>query len=230
MPDQVNPAGPGLKTQTMAQRLAKYGLNESQAFPDPVVVPKGKKLHLSALVHKELPVGYIKLVPKTMEDVKRWIGVPDSVGKSLEQFRQPLHRIPFVSSPADYEKLTRPDRRILRDIAYRYVYGDSAIYAHYLPVINNLLTSGATAALTCVCFLQDIDVLPGSVFELGTDVNVFAAGNIRIWEGGTISLLGNTSVDCTSIVGRFAFHTIPNVWGSIVNLGVLTNAEVTTHA
>jgi len=208
---------------TTKERLAKYGLTEADAFPDNVVVPTGKKLRLSAQGLKQLPRGYATIVPKSMEEVKKWIGVPESSGAAVERSRPPLRidRVPFVTSQDEFDKLGGGDKKILRDIAYRYVYGDASIYNQYLPAINNLLTH---SALNGVFILLDVDVLPGSVLEIAADVGVFFAADIRIWAGGVISLVGGTSINCISIVGNYKNPISPVLSGAVANLGSLLTA------
>lgn len=216
---QVQTAG-AAAVKTAATRLTAYGLAEADAFPDSLVVPEGKTLTLSAPAAGQKKAGYVTLRPKTIDDVKRWIGVPDSVGKRRTFPPLQTSRLAFVGGQAAGATLSKAQRVSLKDLADQYVNGDSSSLTHYSASISQILNK---AFVNGVFLLQDVDVLPNAELKLAANLKVFTANNIRIWKGGRIRILGHMKVDCASIVGNYTAPKIPLVIESSLILGVLSN-------
>lgn len=227
----VQPQGAATQTQTAtaaavktaATRLAAYGLAEADAFSDSLVVPEGKSLTLSAPAAGQTKAGYVTLQPKTIDDVKRWIGVPDNVGKRRSFPAVQTSRLAFVGDEAPGATLSKAQRVSLRDIADQYVNGDSSSLTHYSVSISQILNK---AIINGLFFLKDVDVLPNAELKLAANLKVFSANNIRIWKGGRIRILGHMKVDCASIVGNYTAPKIPLVINTSLLLGDLSNFGV----
>jgi hypothetical protein len=203
--------------KTGPSRLSPYGLKPAEAFSHALVVPQGKSLTLSA-PNKKM-VGYVTLIPKTIDDVKRWIGVPNHVGKWRNLPIPSVSDLAVGATLAASAVLTKPQRVSLRNLANQYVYGDSTGVAHYSAAISAILTNSSIAGLF---ILQDVDVLPNSELKLAANLGVFCANNIRIWKGGQITLLGDIKIDCQSIIGDYTARRFPTVLETSLGLGILS--------
>jgi hypothetical protein len=191
------------------------------------VVPQGKSLLLSEPPAGQKKAGYVMLTPKTIDDVKSWIGVPNSVGQR-RKFPSP--------SAADLAVLSvrtpLTDGRVqsLQNLAYQYVYGDSTVLTQHSAAISQILQIVAAKAsisgFTGIYLFQDVDVLENAELKLAANLKVFFADNIRIWKGGRITLLGNIKIDCSSIVGDYTGPKLPDIVEASLNLGVISNFVV----
>lgn len=207
-------------SKTVAERLAEYGLTEADGFSQSLVVPQGKSLMLSAPAAGQKKMGYVTLQPKTIDDVKRWIGVPDNVGKrrSLPALNTP--ELALLDSQSTVESLTKAQRVSLKNIAYQYVNGDSSSLTHLSALLSKLVFNGI---INGVYFLKDVDVLPNSELKLAANLKVFSARDIRIWQGGQIRILGAMKVDCASIIGNYTAPQTPPIIDDAIALGVLSD-------
>jgi hypothetical protein len=205
---------------TVSTRLAQYGLAATDAFNGSIVVPEGKTLTLSAPPSGQKVNGYAKLTPKSIDDVKRWIGVPDNVGARRTFAPVAVSHLAMVDSPAALKALPALQRQGVRTLAYQYVYGNSATMAHLSPTFSHLVASGYINGLFV---LQDIEVLPKAVLNIAKNLKVLFANNIRIWKGGTIKVDGDLKMDCASMTGNYTNPRLTIVNEVALNLGVLAN-------
>lgn len=205
---------------SLSTHLAQYGLKEADGFPEALVVPEGKSLTLSAPASGEKRVGYVMLAPKTIDEVKRWIGVPDNVGKRRTFPVNTKSDLAMVDSQSTFAALSKSQRVSLRTLAYQYVQGDLTQLAHLSQSISQIL---ANATIGGLYLLKDIDVMPNSELKLAANLKVLFANNIRIWKGGTIRILGHIKMDCASIIGEYTAPAKPIVMQSSLALGVLEN-------
>lgn len=206
------------------RRLGRYGVTAKQLLPQRLIVPPRKKLRLTTERGKCLDRGYVQLKPKSMDDVKKWIGVADAVAQKRGCALKCPKTGVVVNTAADAQKLKPAELKALYDLGRIYVYGDSKVAAAYRTALD-LLLSGAV--INAVFVREDIDVYPDSVLEIGQDIRLLWARNIRIWAGGTIQCEGSTKIDCESIQGNyrgafklsdFAKYSTP--------LGILSSLEV----
>jgi hypothetical protein len=203
----------------LEQRLSVYGLAEQHALTEAIVVPPGVKLTLVAPVHSNTAAvghqkqntGYNKLFPKSMEEVKRWVGVSDHVGKQSNSCCYNLSDIAFVNSPEELRHLSAAQLQTLYKIARAYVYGDSTSVKSYLPAIDHLVAKISVAGLIGLFSAKDIDVLPKGILEISPSIKILFANNIRIWKGAAVYLDSATKIDCASIVGQYHEIHIPKV-------------------
>lgn len=206
--------------KTAATRLAAYDLTEADGFSESLVVPQGKSLTLSAPAAGQKKAGYVTLQPKTIDDVKRWIGVPDNVGKRRNFPVLNASDLASVASQSTAASLTKAQRVSLTNLAYQYVNGDSSVLAQVRDSISRLVADGVINGLY---FLKDVDVLPNSELKLAANLKVFFARDIRIWKGGQITILGAMKVDCASIVGNYTAPQTPSVIDDAISLGSLSD-------
>ncbi len=187
------------------KRLDPYGISWDNVLPSGLAVPPGKTLRLSTNGKKNQEKGYASLVPKDIDDVKRWIGVPDKVAAK----RRCTYELPggasFVEKVSDLRNLTSADLRALHAIGHEYVHGDSTQVEGFRGALNVFVDG---AVIHGAFIREDIDVYPRSVLIVGRDLRVLYARHIRIWEGGTIRIEGDARIDCVSIEGGVR-RTIP---------------------
>jgi hypothetical protein len=190
-------------------RAAVYGLKPSDLIDEPLVVPPGKHLLLQP-DKGEGGQGYVRLDPKDLDDVKRWIGVPDEVGAKRSCCAELPAEIPGLASAGDLRRQDPKTQRAIHDLAYQYVHGDARRLVAYKPVLNHLIDR---AYVIGVFLRQDIDIHNGSVLEIGKSVKILFARHVRIWRGGLLKVSGDAKIDCVSITGDVtgAIHHIDKV-------------------
>ncbi len=180
------------------RRLAVYGLKPSDILDDPLVIGPCKHVLLSGDGDKTDHPGLVRLSPKNLDDVKRWIGVPDEVGAKRACGCELPSAIPGVGSRAEFRKMDVAMRRSMYLLAYEYVHGDSRRVAAYKPTLDFIVDR---AVITGIFIRQDIDIHDGAVLEIGTGITILYARHIRIWVGGLLKLTGGATIDCVSITG-----------------------------
>jgi len=180
------------------KRARVYGLKLEDLQQESIVVSKGKYVRLSGRGRKD-DRGLVRLKPKDIDDVKRWIGVSDELGARRSCCHQNLPaEVPAVATAADLRALDANSQRALHGLADQYVHGDSRQLGRYKPLFGALLDR---AVISGVFVRQDIDIHSGAVLEIDKDLKVLFARHIRIWRGGLLKLLGPTKIDCVSISG-----------------------------
>jgi len=192
-PDRKDEASPGNEEK----RAAVYGLGVKDLHDVPLIIPPGKHVRLEPERGAGEP-GYARLEPKSIDDVKRWIGVPDEIGAKRCGCHMLPPEVPGVASAGELRKLDTTTQRAIRDIANEYVNGDSRRVLAYKPLLAHLIDR---AYIVGVFLRQDIDIYNGSVLEIGKSVKILFARHIRIWRGGLLKISGNAKIDCVSING-----------------------------
>jgi hypothetical protein len=182
-------------------RLAPYGLESKEIFDHPLTIPPNTQMLLSAERVKEAHPALVRLEPKTIDDVKKWIGVPDEVGAKRACCCKLPASIPGVGSASEIRQLDPNARRALQDIADEYVNGDSRRVTAYKPVLNYLVDR---SWVNIFLIRQDIDIHNGAVLTVGANIKVLWARNIRIWKGGLLKIKGKAKIDCVSITGNYS--------------------------
>jgi hypothetical protein len=190
------------------KRVGVYGIPPNQLLDESIVVSAGKHVRLSGLETKSNGAGLVRLQPKTIDDVKRWIGVPDTLGARRKCCAEPAAAVPGVTSAGELRKLDMQERRAVHDLADEYVNGDSRRVASYGPLLNHLVDR---AVITGIFLRQDIDIHKGAVLEIGKDVKVLFARHIRIYRGGLLKLTGSTKIDCVTITGDLSSNILVTV-------------------
>lgn len=205
------------------KRLALYGISWDKLLPSGLSVPPGTKLRLSTDRGRRKDTGYSYLTPKTIDDVKRWIGVADEVAARKPCASLCPSNVTIVKSVSDLRNLSAAEMRGMYALGREYVHGDSRRLSVYRPILDALLID---AVIIGVFLREDIDVYSGSVLEIGSDVRVLWARNIRIWHGGTIRIEGEVKIDCVSIQGGLRSAAPANLARYRAPIGLLTALEV----
>jgi hypothetical protein len=203
-----------------AKRAGVYGLNLTDLLGGSVVVAPGTYARLSSVESKSRGPGLVRLTPNSLDDVKRWIGVPDELGAKRCSCATVPAEIPAIANADDFRKLDHNSRLAVHDLAYEYVHGDSRRLAAYKPWLDHLV---ADAAIHGVFFREDIDIHRGAVLEIGKDLKVLFARNIRIWRGGLLKITGPVKIDCVSIVGNLL--DISQVFSALPEFAVVQSME-----
>jgi hypothetical protein len=181
-----------------ADRLAVYGLQSKQPFDQPLTIPPDTRMRLSAERVKEDHPALARLQPKTIDDVKKWIGVPDELGAKRACGCKLPAALPGVGSARELRQLDPNVLRALHEVADEYVHGDSRRVAAFKPILDYLVDR---SWINIILLRPDIDIYGGAVLTVASNIKVLWAGNIRIWRGGLLKITGNTKIDCLSITG-----------------------------
>jgi hypothetical protein len=203
--------------ETEMKRAAVYGLEPTQLFDHPLDIPPYARMRLAAA--ERAPAALVRLVPKTIDDVKRWIGVPDELGAKRACGCKLPSAVPSAGSAADIAALPGSMRRALYELAYQYVYGDSRPVAAFKPVLNYFVDQ---SWINLFAIRQDINIYDHAVLTVGANIKVLYARNIYIWEGGLLKVTDDAKIDCVSIIGH---HRGPVVFSPISVFGNLITVE-----
>jgi hypothetical protein len=176
----------------MVARLAPYGIAAEQALAQPLIVPPGKTLHIAA---KEGP-GLVALRPRGIDDVKRWIGVPDEIARNRKA------RLTAITAKSLAAKALSTDSRELHDVAMEYVLADSGQFTAHRDLLDRMVSN---ATIFGIFLLHDLDVY--GEMEIDPSVRVLFARRVRIFGRGSIRFRGAGKIDAVSIEGarRFRF-------------------------
>ena len=202
------------------ERLQPYGIGEDGVFPEDVVVPPGQMLELTSRRGASKEKGIVSLHPKSIDDVKRWIGVPDEIARVRACPPECPTAVATVERPSELRNLGQAQLRGLYQLGEAYVHGDSALVAAYKNTLDQLVTD---AVIVGVFIRQDLDVY--GVLELGPDIKLLWARNVRIWPRGTIRCRGRTKFDCLSIEGMPVREVAPWVVEHVPKIGRLSPLE-----
>lgn len=203
-------------------RARIYGLQPADLLDHSLVVGPGKYVRLSGEGGESDHQAFVRLVPKNLDDVKRWIGVPDELGTKRVCGCGLPSGFQGVASAAEFRELGATMRRTIHELAYEYVHGDSRRVAAYKPVLDHILDR---AVITGVFLRQDIDIHKGAVLEVGSNIKILFARHIRIWKGGLLKIIGGTKIDCVTITGGVS-GVLAIKLDQVPLIGQLINQEV----
>jgi hypothetical protein len=177
-------------------RLAVYGLDAAKLQLTDLQVEAGQELVLTNDDHHATNQ-FVTLTPKTINDVKSWIGTPDSA------FAHPITPVtrPATVIPA-LQEFTAVQHTDLHSLSQSFVLGHSdTIAASQIPALNAWLVS-----INPQIFLfhyQDITVKAGATLTLASAVHVLFARNVTIEHTGRVVVKANhCKVDAARITGE----------------------------
>lgn len=199
----------------LATRLQFYGVNSADQKPADLQVPANQEMVLNANDPK-LSRQVVKLVPKTIDDLKKWIGTPNAgfahvQAATASTLARPalansnrlatlaqLHPVLQAVLPV-HNKYTPSEDIALRQLAAAYVFGHSeTVNAAQLPALNKWI-SVIDPHLILIIF-NDIHVASGAT--LVVNHNVLFANHITIDKGGKIQMkITKSKIDCAGIKG-----------------------------
>jgi len=192
------------------ERARVYGLEDGHLLDKNIVIGPGKHVVLSSANAKEGEPGLARLRPTDIEDVKRWIGVPNDLAAKRGCCAPAPAMVPGAASLSEFRKLDPQARLAVHMLAEEYVQGDSRRVSNYKPLLDHLVDRSFLAGL----FLrQDIEIHRGAVLELGRDLKILFARHIRIYRGGLLKFNGAAKVDCVTLTGNLiALSDLVSEW------------------
>ena len=189
---------PGLPPQFI-KVLEQFGVGAAELECE-LTVPPSTVLTLSAHPRHASHRRPKMLQTSDLDQLKRWIGVPDEVVKGrclLDREEREALSAPRraaakqaveVSEPVAEAPAPRTDA--IRAHARAYLYGDSSLVAHAKP---SLMKHFEVFLLPAWLF-QKVKVSSGSVLLFGPGANVLLAHELEIEEGGQIVSLGPLTI------------------------------------
>jgi hypothetical protein len=200
-PPEPSPAGRDTERDDAREekRAQVYGVQLKELLEHSIVVGPGKYVRLSGLSIRSEQPGLVRLRPKDLDDVKRWIGVSDELGAKRSCCTRLPAEVPAIAGAGDIRKLDPQSQLELHNLAEEYVHGDSRQLVAYKRTLDHLVDR---AIISGAFTRQDIDIHTGAVLEIDRDLKILFARHIRIWRGGLLKLKGPTKIDCVSITGN----------------------------
>jgi hypothetical protein len=198
------------------KRLGLFGLDTSAITQPDLVVPSQSKLTLSTAGPSSFTHPHI-LVSKNLDDVKKWIGIPDTYfqkgtlpGRAAPPplrltapvtAEAPAPRVAGLAAASTLAagtaatafKLASADLDTVRRGAISYIWGDSTQAASYKTIAEQHFGEFQIS----IWPFFTIFVSAGSTLQLGPGNNVLCAWKIVIQEGGAIVSTGGLTVQCT---------------------------------
>ncbi len=191
--------------KTYKEILQTYDL-EREAKPRDLKIPEGQTALLSAqpeIAGRKVTLVegvYHKLRPKSINDLKKWMGLPDEKAK----------KVPWGVQEGSFSKVVSQDQAgkiafnpaLLRDVRMmtkRYVYGISGQVSQYVPILNQFVRDYITGII--IACLQDIEVMSGATLDIQPDVHSLCARHILIHSGGKLLAHSDLTIDCVSLTG-----------------------------
>jgi len=182
-----------------AKLLEQYCLKPEDAEQEELVVPCRSLVMLSASPRHTSYRRPKLLQTADLDELKRWIGVPDAAVKSRclldREQRAALaeaERPALVQAAPEAQKATPVAARLdaLRAHAQAYLYGDSSLVSKAKPSIEKHIG----LAVIGVWMFPKVKVSSGSVLFFGPGANVLVASEVEIEEGGQIVSMGPLTV------------------------------------
>jgi len=199
----------------LATRLQVYGISPAAVQLTDLDVPSGQQVILKSDDAK-LSKQTVKLVPKSIDDVKRWVGIADSAFSLPSQpHLQPVLRTALPVSTNQptlthlqpvlepimpvHEQYTSAEDSTLRNLAASYVYGHTAtVSAAQLPALNKWIS--VIAPYIPITLWNDIHVAAGAT--LVVYYSILFARYITIDHGGKIQMkITRSLINCAGVKG-----------------------------
>lgn len=170
--------------------LARYGLEGDIHMRGNLVVPPNTVFHLQ---HGS-PAGgtHLALVTDDLDQVKRWIGTPDTVYEQ-EAFELAPPQAE-ASSPKSFDELTPEELETLTEAVRHYVFGDSRGVRNFKESIE-----AAFAPFETKVYIYTTLEISGTL-KFTDPSALILANTILFRPGGTLQSTGNLSVQATYIV------------------------------
>jgi hypothetical protein len=198
-------ASPVPATPTDDERLKAYCLPKEHAKPTDLVVSEGERIRISAREPGRFSGNTHAIPVKSVNELKRMIGIPDSVAQShskcaiLEGLSETI-----PGTFRNLSDLSSSQREVLRRASDAYIHGLSTAVSVYSPAIDKAIALSPAAIIGIVTF-ADITVERGGVLLVDPSVSVLYANKILIKLGGRIRALGRLKIDCSSMQGEEPF-------------------------
>jgi hypothetical protein len=187
--------------RALEQRIKHYGLSLDPKKLEDKVLSKDDKLELSASPEKGCKDGPTHILETDdIDQVKRWIGVPDAIAEQRCCHRTATAPRGWLVQSKDERALARAVRRIEPDVVHRlareYVFGDARRVVQYKPILEQFYGRFRIP----LWIFRRIVVGPGAVLQFNTsNPVVLQAGTIEIASTGRIVSRSSLNVDCITL-------------------------------
>lgn len=195
-----------IKILSFADRLKQYGLSPKDVLANTLRVTKQKPVYLSSS-NKNAPFAPKILRAKGIDDVKRWIGVPDHIvmnNRKMVASRR-LQKMPrrLLSSSlallekldekkqkdkgavkVEFTELVRKNSEALRQVTNSYIYGLSAEVAEWRQLLDKVMVNFPVM----VWAFNSVVVEKGAALNLDERNGVLVGDKLIIERGGTINI------------------------------------------
>jgi len=202
-----------MPTLTLAERLKSFNLDIGTANPSDINVPANQDLVLDAS-NAKFQANLKYLEPKSLDDVKKWLGNPDEVlakppagvrtiasARSIAPSRAiAATMLPSAIIPVQ-PSYTQQESNDLHLLASAYVYGhSSSIDAKQLPALNAWITK-LNVRIPVLVF-NNINVAAGATLHV--NISALFANYITVENTGRIKLRGGskTSIHAAGFTGK----------------------------
>lgn len=187
--------------RALEQRVKHYGLSLDPKKLEEKVISKDEKLVLSAAPGQGCKDGPTHVLEtQDIDQLKRWIGVPDAIAEQRCCHRNPPAPRGWLVQTKNEHTLARAARRVEPDAMHRlareYVFGDARRLLAYKPILEQFYGRFRIP----LWLFRRIVVGPGAVLEFNTsNPVVLQAGTIEIAATGRIVSRSSLNVDCISL-------------------------------
>ena len=184
-----------VKPPGLTERLKKYGLDGGALDIQPLDIRRGQRVDLDFEQYRDRR-SYTLLRPESINDVKRWVGTPDSVfGHDHPRFG-PVPHLDLKELDGGAQ-LGRDAMPALRAIANEFIHGNSKAVQQYEVLLDTYLLARELINIS-IFFFTEVTIGDGAVLEVGKNSNVFVCDILHIHKNGTLSVVGDMRADIGS--------------------------------
>jgi len=186
---------------TLAARLAVYGLSEKKVSLSDLRLERNEVRYLSG-VDVNLSKQVVRLKPKTIHDLKSWIGVPD---EAISQVASPSVQIVQPRAKFSGNVKSVSNHPVFAASAKYFVFRDSrSINSRLVPILSKWIQE--ITPLIHMFLANDIHLSSGSQLVVTPDILLIFARNITIEPNASIRVQGTEmKIDCAKLVGVSPF-------------------------
>jgi hypothetical protein len=223
-----------------ASNLQKFLLSEDDIRHSDLMVSSRSSITLSRSAKHASNYSAISLQTTDLDELKRWIGMPDDAVKSrsfvsrtdrahvkelcefckYHETERPADRRNLLISRIREDKQPAAKTTSLRAYTRSYLFGDSEIVAEAKSVLQDFYGTIDIG----VWLFPNVTVKSGSVLSFGTGSNVLLANNLVIEEGGSVVSQGSLSVNVTTLR-----KTVPSITYPYQDLDFIKNRFATRY-
>ncbi len=184
--------GPAHATLPVAERLEKtYGIKVAAESLQSLTVADGRDISLDYRQYPD-PAHVQVLSPKSLKDLKRWVGSPEGIFVGDHPRFGPRPSIQDIG--AGTATLSKGQQSILNVIAREYIYGNAqSVPSSDLAILEGQLR--ARMVFVPIFFYQNVVIENGATLEIGNGSSVFVCNTLTIHPRGTLKAVGEVRAD-----------------------------------
>ncbi len=182
---------------SVAERLEKrYGIKPAKENLQNLTVNRGERVSLNYRNYRD-PAHVQVLRPKSVDDLKRWVGSPSGVFPGNHPRFGALS--PIKDAGGGRATLS-PDQQVgLNAIANEYLYGNAqAVPEKDLAALSNRFIQATV--FVPIFYYMDVVILDGATLEVGNGSSVFVCDTLTIHPKGTLRAVGDVRADISLLV------------------------------